>query len=148
MGLELKSTAELYRVVLSTYNDVYEKHSALSPESFRQGRERLEHWFLRAQTDKKFLNGMKEGVRGVAESLFDLPETDVRHFLRLVKERAGVSFFEIACNMELEVQKIVSRNRLRGSREVRLLIDYVSDHPNGAYVSQATQLLSRDASGK
>lgn len=139
---------DILRAVLAAYDDVAQKHSGLSREARLRIKQYEDSFLERARTDKRLIKGLKEAVRDLRVSIFDLPHHDREEFLALVKERTGTSFFGIVGYVDSDVEKVLARGKFRGEYDIRLLIDYISDFPHGVHAQAAKELLEKCASKK
>lgn len=137
----LEDEANLIYEVLLARDETFGMSFPLSEEERAKRGEMLLGSRDKARTNKKYLGGMREALRGVAAVLHDSSKDKLDKFLGEVVKRTGLSFYEILGDVDDAVSKIVRRGKIRDEFELRLLIDYLSDYPQGPHRDAARDLL-------
>lgn len=92
-------------------------------------------------TQKKFFRGFEQAARETILMANDWPRDQRISFFRKVREATGLSIFAIVGDIEKDVERLLKRKRIKDDNDLRLLVDYVSDYPDGQYFEPARDLL-------
>ena len=92
-------------------------------------------------TQKKFLRGLEQAARESLLSAADWPKDQRASFFQKIREATGLSALAIVGDIEKDVERLLKRKKIKGEDDLRLLVDYVSDYPDGQYFEPARDLL-------